>query len=364
MRFHPRIIQTIFRKDLIDAIRDGRVAIALIVPILIGVSYAYLFDDDTTDPTPTYSVAVTSVDTTAVTDQLTTLAGTGIDLTVNTFGSDAEVREAVEDGDDDLGLVIPPGFDAAIAAGQQPELAVLTPPEPTAGTTFLLTALDPALRTLAGQGPPAQVTVSATAAGEPSLFDRIGLRNYMLTFSMIFLVGMIAVFAIPIILTEEIEKKTLDALAMIASYGDVMIGKALVGVVYIAVATLITLTLASADPGNVGLFALAMAALSVALLGFGLFIGGLFRSANQLNTWGSLLLFPLIAPAFLVALPLPDWGHALVTAFPTGAAAKEITNGLTGETIYDGAVLNFAIMLAWALAGFLLLGWQLRRRQA
>lgn len=364
MRFHPRIIQTIFRKDLIDAIRDGRVAIALIVPILIGVSYAYLFDDDTTDPTPTYSVAVASVDPTTVTDQLTTLSGTGIDLTVHRFGTDADVRAAVRDGDDDLGLVVPAGFDAAIAAGQRPELAVLTPPEPTAGTTFLLTALDPALRTLAGQGPPAQVTVSATAAGEPSLFDRIGLRNYMLTFSMIFLVGMIAVFAIPIILTEEIEKKTLDALVMIASYGDVMIGKALVGLVYIAVATVITLALASAEPGNVGLFALAMAALSVALLGFGLFIGGLFRSANQLNTWGSLLLFPLITPAFLVALPLPDWGHALVTAFPTGAAAKEITNGLTGETIYDGAVLSFAVMIAWALAGFLLLGWQLRRRQA
>lgn len=363
MKFHPRIIMTIFRKDLIDAIRDGRVAIALIIPILIGVSYSYLFDDDTVDPAPAYSVAVASVDATTVTDQLTELAGTGIELSVNTFGTEADVRAAVQDGDD-LGLVVPAGFDAAIAAGQQPSLMVLTPPDPTAGTTFLLTALDPALRTLANQGPPALLTISATDAGEPSLFDRIGIRNYILTFSMIFLVGMIAVFAIPIILTEEIEKKTLDALVMIASYGDVMIGKALVGLVYIAVATVITLVLASADPGNVGLFALAIAALSVALLGFGLFIGGLFRSANQLNTWGSLLLFPLITPAFLVALPLPDWAHALVTAFPTGAAAKEITNGLTGETIYDGAALNFAIMIAWALGGFLLLGWQLRRRQA
>ena len=364
MGFHPRIILTIFRKDLIDAIRDGRVAIALIVPILIGVSYAYLFNDDTTNPTPGYSVAVSSSDATTITDQLSTLAGTGIDLTVHTYGTEGEVRAAVQDGDDDLGLVVPAGFDEALAAGQQPGMTVLTPPEPTAGTTFLLTALDPALRTLAGQGPPAQITVTATAAGEPSLFDRIGLRTYMLTFSMIFLVGMIAVFAIPIILTEEIEKKTLDALVMIASYGDVMIGKALVGLAYIAVATLITVVLANADPGNVALFALAVSALSLALLGFGLFIGGLFRSANQLNTWGSLVLFPLITPAFLVALPLPDWAHALVSAFPTGAAAKEITNGLTGETIYGGAGLNFAIMIAWAVAGFLLLGWQLRRRQA
>ena len=364
MTFHPRIIATIFRKDLIDAIRDGRVAIALVIPILIGVSYSYLFNDDLTNPTPSYSVAVAAGDATTITDRLAAVGGSAVKLTVHPFATEDEVRAAVRDGDDDLGIVVPAGFDAAVAAGQAPPLTGLTPPEPTAGTTYLLTALDPALRSMAGQGSPAQVTVSATAAAEESRFDRIGLRNYMLTFSMIFLVGMIAVFAIPIILTEEIEKRTLDALVMIASYGDVMIGKALVGLVYIAVATVITVVLASATPDNVGLFALAIAALSVALLGFGLFIGGLFRSANQLNTWGSLLLFPLIAPAFLVAVPLPDWANAIVSAFPTGAAAKEITNGLTGEVIYGGAVLNFAIMIAWALAGFLLLGWQLRRRQA
>lgn len=365
MRFHPRMIRTIFMKDLIDAVRDGRVAIALVVPILIGVSYAYLFDDDTTaTPTPAYSLAIAGDDPAALTERLTALAGTGVELTFESLPDEAAVRAAVQDGDDDLGLVVPVGFAGALAAGQQPSLTVLTPPEPTGGTAFLLTALDPALRDLAGQAPPAQLDVSATAAGEPSLFDRIGLRNYMLMVSMIFLVGMIAVFAIPIILTEEIEKRTLDALVMIASYADVMIGKALVGLVYIAVATTLTLTLARAEPGDIPLFTLAMAALSLALLGFGLFIGGLFRNANQLNTWGSLLLFPLIAPAFLVVVPLPGWADALVTATPTGAAGRAILNGLTGETLFGRQALSFGVMLAWALAGFLVLGWQLRRRQA
>ena len=364
MRLHPRMIATIFRKDLIDAIRDGRVAIALIVPILIGVSYAYLFNDDLTDATPSYSVAIAAADPTALGDRLSGVAGAGVELSVHPLANGDAVTAAVRDGDDDLGLVVPAGFDAAVAAGQAPPLTVLTPPDTTAGTSYLLAALDPALRSLAGQGPPATVEVSATAAPEPTLFERIGLRTYMLTFSMIFLVGMIAIFAIPIILTEEIEKRTLDALVMVASFGDVMIGKALVGLAYIAVATVITVLLANADPGNVGLFGLAIAALSAALLGFGLFIGGLFRNANQLNTWGSFLLFPLLVPAFLVALPLPGWAHALVSALPTGAAAREITNGLTGETIYGNGVLSFAIMILWALAGFLLLGWQLRRRQA
>jgi ABC-2 type transport system permease protein len=358
------MILTIFRKDLIDAIRDGRVAIALVIPILIGVSYAYLFDDDLTEATPTYTVAVAAADTSAIADQLAALAGSSIDLTIERPADEAAVRDLVQDGDADLGIVVPAGFDAAIAAGQQPALTVLAPPETTAGTSWLLAALDPALRSMAGQDPPAQITLSATDAGEETLIERIGLRTYMLMFSMIFLVGMIAVFAIPIILTEEIEKRTLDALVMIASYGDVMIGKALVGLVYIAVATVVTLSLASAEPGNIGVFALGIAALSVALLGFGLFIGGLFRNANQLNTWGSLLLFPLIAPAFLVPFPIPDWADVLVSAFPTGAAAKVIIDGLTGEALFGNVALYVGIMLAWAVLGFMVLGWQLRRRQA
>src|SRR3712207_7907163 len=34
-------------------------------------------------------------------------------------------------------------------------------------------------------------------------------------------------------------------------------------------------------------------------------LGGLFRSANQLNTWSGFLLLPVITPVFLVGLPVP-----------------------------------------------------------
>ena len=364
MNLHPKKILTIFRKDLIDAIRDGRVAIAVVVPILIGVLYGHVFTDSATDTTPSYSLSVYAQDASRLPEQLQARGGDSVRLTIKTRASEVEVQSHLRDGDDDLGVVIPAGFDAALAAGQQPQLSVVTPPTATAGTAYLLAALDPTLRAMAGQGPPAQIAVSGTDKPAESRFDRIGLKRYMVTFSLIFLVGMIAMLAIPIILTEEMEKKTLDALVMIASYGDVIIGKALVGLVYVAVASVITLALAGVHIGTPILLAAAIAAIAICLLGFGLAIGGLFKSANQLNTWGSLFLFPLIVPVFLVALPLPHWLGLIVSALPTGAASRILGNGLTGEAVFNQVPLSFAIIALWAIAGYAALFWQLRRRQA
>ncbi|HEV2527054.1 MAG TPA: ABC transporter permease [Thermomicrobiales bacterium] len=362
MRFNPRAVMTIFRKDLVDAIRDGRVAIALLLPILIGVSYSYLFNDDFTDETPSYRMVVTPDWPAELNEQFLVASGDAVEVRIDTFATVEDVEERLRDGNADLGLILPPDLVTALSAGQQPAITVVTPATATAGTSYLLGVLDGSLRTVAGQELPAALTVQAAGEPEPSLFDRIGIRNYMLMFSMVFLVGMIAVFAIPIILTEEIEKKTLDALVMIASYTDVMIGKALVGLVYIAVATAITLTLAQASPGDLPLFVLTIAALSASLLGFGLLFGGLFKSANQLNTWGSFILFPIIIPTFLSVVPgiVGD----IAAAFPTGAAGRLLADALTGDTIFGNAALYIGIMLVWAVGGFLLLGWQLRRRQA
>ncbi len=362
MRFNPRAVMTIFRKDLVDAIRDGRVAVALVIPILIGVSYAYLFDDDFVDETASYRMVVTPDWPAELNEPFTIAGGTAVDLSIDTFATAEEVESRMRDGDADLGLILPPDVAESLAAGQQPEIVVITPATATAGTSYLLGVLDGALRAAANQGPPATLNVQVAGEPEPTLFERIGIRNYMLMFSMVFLVGMIAVFAIPIILTEEIEKKTLDALVMVASYTDVMIGKALVGVAYIAVATVITLALAQASPGDMPLFVLTIAALSASLLGFGLWFGGMFKNANQLNTWGSFILFPLLVPTFLTVVPgiVGD----IATAFPTGAAGRLLADAFTGEVIFGNAALYIGIMVAWAVGGFLLLGWQLRRRQA
>lgn len=361
----PRIIRTIFRKDLVDAIRDGRVALAIVVPIALAVLYGYMFRGEDLNQTPTYDLAYVAQEQTGLIETLRGLGGENVNLDVTQLQSADELRARMSDGDFDLGLIIPAGFDAAVRAGEQPRLETVTPPDVTPGTSYLLAALDPALRTMAGQMPPAQIAVSVSeTAEEESVMERLGFANFFVLFSLVFLVAMIAMLAIPVILAEEVEKKTFDALVMIASYWDVIIGKALVGIVYAAVSILLTVTIVQLEPGNMLWFVLGLGLLTICLMGFGLWIGGLFKNANQLNTWSGVILIPVILPASAIIIPGPDWLDWLLKLIPTSQAARLTANGIAGETLFSGQALSIAVLVLWSIVGYALLYVQLRRRQA
>ena len=104
--------------------------------------------------------------------------------------------------------------------------------------------------------------------------------------------------------------------------------------------------------------------LSISLIGFGLLMAGLFKSANQLNTWSGLLLLPVIAPAFAIGLPTPKIVGKIAEALPTGSAAKILMNSMAHERVFSNQMVSFAIIVAWGVLAFGLLLWQLSRRQA
>ncbi|MGH2558871.1 MAG: ABC transporter permease [Thermomicrobiales bacterium] len=361
---HPRMIHTILRKDFFDAIRDARVLVALIVPLGIGIFYNLTFDDET--PRPDADVVYAAAGETTLPQTIEEIVGEVVDVTFEQAADEADVQRLVDDDDADLGLVIPAGFDDAVAAGQQPALTVVTPPDPNLGADYVIAAIDPALRQMAGQAPPAQVQIAAQAEdeGDESVFDRLGLRTWSVMVSAVMMIAMISVLAIPVILAEEAEKKTLDALVLIASYADVVAAKALLGLIYVAIMVPLLLTITGLSPDDMPLFVAGVAVLAVTLLGFGLFLGGLFKSANQLNTWSGVLLAPLVAPAFMVGLPLPDLLATIVGLIPTGAATKLLINGMEGEAIFSGAAAAFLVVLAWGVVAYGLLLWNLQRRQA
>ena len=218
---------------------------------------------------------------------------------------------------------------------------------------------------MVGRQPVAQVSVTRASAGEvtsQAIFDRLGVRKYFVLVAIVMEIGMIAMLAVPIILTEEVEKHTIDALVLVASYFDIVVAKALVGLTYIALAVTIMVSLTRLAPEQVALFALAVLTLSVTLIGFGLLIGGLFRSANQLNTWGGVVLLPILAPAFAVGLPVPGWVQGIFDAIPTSQAIKVMINSLSGERFFTHIWLSFVVMAVWAVAAYAILVQRLARR--
>lgn len=362
---HLSMVRTIFAKDLRDAIRDARVLVAILVPLGIGIFYSFIFDDG--DPTtPTATVVYAASDRTALPEALRDAVGDVMRVELRQIGSAAEVEAEVRNEDADVGFVVPAGFDAALDAGERPALTVSLPDDPTIGAQYVAAAFEPAVRTMAGQEFPVEIQQSTAAqvVEDESVFERLGLRTYMILISIIFLVAMIAMLVVPVILAEEAEKKTLDALVLIASYADVIVGKALVGVAYIAVSVAIMLGLTTLSIGNVPMFVAAVLASGVTLIGLGLIMAGFFKNANQLNTWSGVFLIPVLAPAFVVGADPDGVMNAVLLALPTSQAMRLIADATSGESIFGGAWLSFLVIAAWGAAAYAVVSWQLSRRQA
>lgn len=360
---HLRKLLIIFQKDLLDAIRDARVFMAILAPLAVGILYNVIYNDE--PPRPAAAVAYWSPEPSGVIDALRQTAGQTVDLSVTSAGDASTVRRLVEDKKADIGLVLPAGFDRAIAEHQAPQFGVILPASPTFGGDYVAAALEPTLRQLAGQGPVATIQVdrlTSTTLGSPSVLTQLGVRSYLVLSALVMLVAMIAMLALPVILVEEVEKKTIDALALIASYADVVVAKTLVGVVYITLSTGLLLAVTRMWPANLPLFIGAMILLSVTLIGLGLLLGGLFRSANQLNTWSGLFILPVILPIFLVAIDAPRLVHTVIELLPTPQATQLIINGMTGNAIFQREWLSLLIVASWAAAIYALLLWRLAHR--
>lgn len=356
-------IKTILFKDLKDVIRDSRILVAIITPLLIGVVYNYTFQDDTT---PTATIAYTGGPS-ELPAQLQKAVGSAANVHLQSEPDANAVQVTVVDKEDaDIGLVIPAGFDEAVKAGQSPELTVIMPADPTLAGSLIAGLIDPVLRSVAGESPPAQVhLVSAQPnPADQNLIDDIGLRTWAVVGSLALSVVMVAMFAVPMVLAEETEKKTLDALVMIASYTEVIIAKALLGLVLVGLTATILVMITSLNIVRPAMMLLGMVTMAAALIGAGLLMAGIFKSTAQLNTWSGLIVLPFAAPAYIVGLPVAPWLEKLATAFPTGAGTKVLLNSVSRTNYFPDTILYVAIMLAWGALFYGLLLIRLNRREA
>jgi hypothetical protein len=361
---HPGKIYAIFRKDLRDAIRDARILMALLLPIGIGLLYNIIFDDSEARPEAT--VVYASPDATNVPDALRAVAGDTVDLTFTQASDADQARWLVNDEDADIGLVLPSDFDATLQAGEQPALDVLLPESPGLGADYVAASLDEALRAMAGQQPPATLRVEQVQADEDSagIIDSLGLRRWMVLLSMVLLVGMVSIVAVPVILTEETEKRTLDALTIIATYADVVAAKALTGLAYLTITVPVLLLATRMRPAEMGVFVSVILLFSVTMIGFGLLLGGMLRTMSQLNTWSGIILLLVVFPAFFFTLPLPNLVTTALAALPATQAVRLAGNAVSGITIFENAWLAYPIIAAWGAAAYAILLWRLARREA
>jgi hypothetical protein len=362
-RFPKRIIQAIIAKDLKDALRDGRIMLGLAMIVGVAMMMGLTSPEDTrTKATLTYW----SEGETALPKAIKTVGSDVIDLRITRSDDAIALRDAVRDKEADIALLVPNGFDAAVAQGARPEVTVVVADPPSGPGAAVMATVEPALRVLGGQGVPADVEMEPVRAefrrGEAAV-DQIGLRRFAGLVGILGIMAMVGLFMVPMILAEETEKKTIEALAMATSYRVIVAAKAMVGLVVsvgLAVATVVITDLAPADLPT---FTLAFVLTALLFVGTGLLLGGLF-SATTVNTWSGLLIVVLLAPAFMMSNP-PPWPaiDSVFTVLPSSQALRLGLNGVSGTDLFPDVWLSYVVLAVWMVAIYALLIRRLSTRE-
>lgn len=353
---HVRRILAILRKDLRDAMRDGRIVLLLAMPIGIAVVYNATLPDDR--ELPTAEVAVVDPGHLGAAAALRAAAGKSVKVRLRHTRDGSSARRLVAATDIDFAVVVAP------AQRQGPTRAdVLVSEDATPEAQSVIALVPDALTRAAGRSPTAQAQVQVVAATDRKPIDALQSRTVTVVLMVALLVVFVAMMVVPIQMAEEIETGTLGALRLAATGTEVLLAKALAGLIYGLAGVGLIVALAQLDVPHPLLFFGATLALAVSLVGFGLMMGLLWPNSSAINTYAGFLTVPFIGVAFAALFVDSGIGATILAVLPFAQATKLLADGLSAQTPFNAGLGSWAVILAWAVIGYALLARIASRRE-
>lgn len=351
-----RVVSAIARKDLVDAVRNRYLLVALLTPLLVAILFRVLIPG-----------AGGSLLTIVVNDQansrLISELRASPQIKLIDVSSPEEVPKEVEKVKAVGGLAVPTNFDADVDSGKQPELAIyLNNKKNAIEQATLKQLLEQRVRSLVKAPAPARLTWIDVAREEGSQPQRaLGLSQILVPLLLLMTFGMSGALVVPLLLVEEKEKRTLDfLLTSPASLTEIITAKALTGVVYSLLIAGILLAINHKVVGNWPLTMLTILVGMLLLVATGLLLGSLLQNTMQVNTWASIVLFAILTPGF-PALSLPgvvETGLRMIPTYYFVEALKMSLSGTPSARIWG----HLAVVFACTLLAFFAATWGLRRR--
>lgn len=353
-----RVVAAIAQKDLIDAVRNRYLLVALLTPLSVALLIRVMVPS--IDSMKSSTIVVHDPNRSALVAQLRAVPRIKLVEAPSAEAARAEVDKIDADG----AVVVPPNFDADVAAEKQPELAVYVnnKKESFEQARFRI-LVDRQVGSLLQRPPPAKLNwinlheeTGSQAKGE------INLSQMLLPLLLLLTFGMTGALVVPLLLVEEKEKRTMDFLLTLpARLSEVIAGKAFTGVVYSVLIAGVLLGLNRDLVGNWALTSLTIMLGLLLIVALGLLMGSLFETTMQVNTWASLVLLALLAPSF----PYPGSPPVLDTAMrfiPTYYFVEALKLSL-GGTSSSRMWVYMAVVLACTVVAFFAVTWSLRRQQ-
>lgn len=352
---HLRIIWAVTTKDILEALKNKNIIALLTTSLLMVVFYrvypGLLRDGELP------SLLIYDEGASALVAQLE--ASPAFDVWVR-YRSVAHLQDALADGDvPELGLVIPAGFDQALAEGRPavlPGYVMNWAPDEAAATLRGSAAAE--ISRLVG----APVTIEPQAPVYPRPdSDGAGVTMGM---GLLFVLTMVGLTLVPHLMLEEKKGRTLEVLLVSpASIEHLLIGKALTGLFYTLLAAAIALAISHNLILHWGLAIAATVAGALFLVAVGLWLGMRIEDRGQLTVWASILIVPLLFPVILTLLE-PLIPNVLVQGMrwiPTVVVFNLLRTAIANPIPAGSGLSGLAWVLAWAGVTMAAVAWLVRR---
>lgn len=326
-----RRVGVLLGKEFVRGPRNFMFIMALVVPIALTLVLALLFGTIFSGKARLGLVDEGN-------SQLVALATARDSLTVKSYATEAELRDAVAGGAVDIGVTLPDQFDRRIHNGRSTELIAYTWGESTLKNRVILaTALSTMIRQIAGQELPVDLQEVILGDGQA-----LSWQERLLPFILLYAVVLGGTMVPASSLVEEKQKRTLSALTITpTSLADVLLAKGLLGVFLSIFMAVLTLILNRAFGSQPALLVLVLSLGAVFSAALGVLVGSFIKDINTLFTVmkaGGLLLF---APALIYLFPaIPEWvGRLFPTYYLINPVVEVTQNGATFADVAPNLVI-------------------------
>jgi ABC-2 type transport system permease protein len=352
------VILAIARKDLVDAIRNYYILFAIALPVAMWLLFSLVFGSSTDSK---LQIAVYDQGHSQLVAHLHADPSVQRVISVDSSEALSETVRSQASG----GLQLPANFDDAVAGDRSPQLVMLTNGRRSIGETAAFRqVVNAQLAKLANRPAIANVVesdVNPPAGGGTSGFN---LQNFLVPLFVVMGLSMTGSYVVPALLVEEKEKNTLKSILVSpASYSEVIVGKALVGLFYALLVTGIMVALMKGPGGNNALLASVVLLGSVFFVEVGLAMGALFKNTTQVNTWAGMIMLVLMAPSWTVGVGLSGPVDTVMHWIPTYYLV-ELLSVARGAASSGEEWFGATILVVCILAVFGLIVWALRRGEA
>jgi ABC-2 type transport system permease protein len=193
-----------------------------------------------------------------------------------------------------------------------------------------------------------------------------GLRPVTTSFLMAYALVVVGLMVAPSLMIEEKELKTIDALLISpASAGQIVIAKALTGLIYCLLAGGLVLAASAAMIVHWDLAILALISGSLFTVSLGLLLGVTLNARQQLILWSAVLMFPLFVPVIaseiLTDIQAPALLQQVVSLVPTVPVAEAIRWSLSAGLPWTEVGPGLVVTVACATLLLAVVAWMVRR---